>query len=391
MSYLSKLKNCSANLIVDIFFVAIFLIFLFIPISNINLDEKSIRENRNLEKYRPFLKNGKVNYEYGEDFEVWFNDRFNGREKMVFYYNKFRNKFGVNYNNNPKLFMGKDGWIFYRGNDSMRNYQNIVLFSDKELKVIASYLQNINDWAQINGKKFYYLIAPDKHRIYGEYYPDYIMKRALDKDGKTVQLINYLRTHTSVNVIYPYDILYEHKKDGLLYWKTDTHWNELGAYWGYRALMESIDKDFNIEPLIYQEMKDSYKYRGDLSNMYAGFLKDDGTIYSIPDYKKEYTSNSNDPEASDILLENKTKNTRMMIFGDSFVVSMVPYLGASFEKVYLSRREIRQSYAKFIKENVDIIVIEMVERGVSHIYYEKSILREIKETMYFFYTTFIGE
>jgi hypothetical protein len=56
------------NKLIDIVFVWIFCLLLFVPISNITLSEKSKHENRNLATYKPFIKdNWKVNYEFGKD------------------------------------------------------------------------------------------------------------------------------------------------------------------------------------------------------------------------------------------------------------------------------------------------------------------------------------
>jgi hypothetical protein len=239
------------NSLVEIIFTVIFFIVLFIPMSNINLDKESKYENRNLAKYQPFFKgNGKINYEWGKDFEEFFNDRFNNRDRIIAFYDSI--KFRVE---TSKVLKGKDGWLFYRGTtnpiQAIENYQNIAFVPEEELQEAATYLQSINDWCNKNNKKFYFFIAPDKHKIYEEYLPSYMRKIFPDSQSRTMQLIKYLQENTDVKVIYPADLLIEHKKDGyLLYWKTDSHWNELGAYWGYFALMQEISKDFNTKPII---------------------------------------------------------------------------------------------------------------------------------------------
>ncbi|MDR3049919.1 MAG: hypothetical protein LBV16_08845 [Elusimicrobiota bacterium] len=286
MTKLTPPSPSSPSIVVDIVFIIAFLILLLIPISNINISGKISQENRNLAEYKSIItRNGNINYEYGKNFEQWFNDRFYGRNQAIKYYYKLVNK------TNDKVLFGKDNWLFFRVDRSIQNYQNIFLFSDGELKTAASYLQELNDFAVSNNKKFYFFIVPDKHRIYPEYYPDHIKKNIPDEQSMTSQLVTYLRKNTAVNVIYPYQSLYQHKKDGLLYWKQDTHWNPLGAYWGYRTLMDEISKDFNIKPLILDETIMPDYYDNDLYYMLPAKSRrdDEAQFYKIPKMKMNFT------------------------------------------------------------------------------------------------------
>jgi hypothetical protein len=122
---------------------------LLIPMSNINLAEKAENENRNLEKYEPFIKNNwQVNYEYGRDFELWFNDRFNGRDKSVKYYNLLKSK--ISDVNTKKVLIGKDGWLFYRGDvpggmQCINDYQNTESIPLDKLKKYSAALNKFNN------------------------------------------------------------------------------------------------------------------------------------------------------------------------------------------------------------------------------------------------------
>jgi hypothetical protein len=342
----------------------IFFVLLFIPMSNINLGEKSEKENRNLAKYKPLIKeNGMVHYEYGKDFEKWFNDRFNLRKEALAFYSFA--KFNVNANMNKdisgKFLYGQREWVFYRGDwdemQTINHYQNIELFTQEQLEKAAAYLQSINDWCEKNNKKFYFFIAPDKHRIYNENFPLYIKKLFPDEKGKTYQLLAYLEKHTTVKVIYPYKILRERKKEDLVYWKADTHWNEMGAYWGYRSLMEAISKDFDIKPFVVTKFK-TIKAQAERMNPYQEEYE-----YRAPDIKEYYVKRTQKREnrKDDVFLENKNGKYRIVLFRDSFSSSMLLYLGNTFRKV-LASYDAMDNNLQFIKQNADIVVIETVER-----------------------------
>jgi hypothetical protein len=330
------------------------------------LGQKSLKENRNLTKYKTLIReNGRLNYEYGKNFERWFNDRFNARKEvlsihafLIFYINSRHNIING-------LLNGQDGWLFYRGINRMQtieHYQNVKLFSQERLEKTAAYLQSINDWCEKNNKKFYFFIAPDKHRIYGEQFPFYVKKVFPDEQDKTYQLIDYLRKHTTVKVIYPDKILKEHKKEGRLYWKTDTHWNEMGAYWGYRALMEEISKDFDVKPFIFTRYKTSHN---------PNELTDE---YRAPDFAKRYRENAYTYRTiNPVFLYNKTAKYKLVLFRDSFADLILPYLGNTFQKVsefwcFDDNWSSINNYLQYTKGNADIVVVEIAERFTEGLY-----------------------
>ena len=279
-NYVADFKSVKEKSRIDILFLTIFFIFLFIPMSHINQDEISKQENRTFAKWRTFItQDGEINYDFGKNFNDWFNDRFYLRESFI-KYNDFKLIFSGNWQT-KNVIKGKNNWLFLGWNESIESYSNSRLFSQKELDSITNYLSSINNYCKQNNKKFYFFIAPDKSKIYEEFYPDRIKK--ISKISKTEQLIEYLNNNSDIKVIYPQTKLIQHKKDGLLYWKSDTHWNLLGAYYGYEELMKNILSDF---PTI-----DTYKtnkfieetHNGDLYNMTPKILrKHDKTVYKVP-------------------------------------------------------------------------------------------------------------
>ena len=83
VDYLAQFKIIEHNSRIDIVFVAFVIAFMFVPISKINHDKISQQENRTLAEYVPLVKDGKINFNYGRDFEAWFNDHFNQRKLFI--------------------------------------------------------------------------------------------------------------------------------------------------------------------------------------------------------------------------------------------------------------------------------------------------------------------
>ena len=104
--YLSKFNDIKNNNLYDIAFITIFIILLFIPISHISNEIKSEQENRILTKKPKLINNnGLFNYNFGKQFDSWFNDRFFGRSLILKLYYKIKLKFSLNFSNN--VLIGK--------------------------------------------------------------------------------------------------------------------------------------------------------------------------------------------------------------------------------------------------------------------------------------------
>ena len=187
VKYLATFKLEGHYSRIDIVFLSLFFTAIFIPMWNISDQETSQNENRTLAA-RPTLKAiYDKSQNYGQQFEQWFNDHFYSREKIIRFHDYIQRS--ITKRGNDKVLIGKDNWLFYTLENSINNFKNTSTFSDKELENIAQYLSDINNWAKQHGKEFYYLICPDKNKIYGEYIIG-ITQEKPDSQNRTNQLIN---------------------------------------------------------------------------------------------------------------------------------------------------------------------------------------------------------
>ena len=365
--YLAKFKIFEFHSRIEIVFLTVFFVLLCIPMSHISDAEMSEQENRILTKAPSLYVAGQINKIYGKDFEKWFNDRFWGRDFFIGLYSKvilsFNNKM-----NNKKVFQGKDGWLFYKEGGSIENFQNAILFRDEELKNIATQLRNIYEWCEKRNKKFYFIIAPDKNKIYGEYFPEMKKKRP-DSQSRARQLVQYLEKYTDVKTLFLYDVLLNNKDKGLLYYRNDTHWNELGAYWGYQEIMNMVGRDFpDVSVFQANGYKEIKHLRGDLTWMYPVKLQfDDDTSYEIPQVD-DMTHCDGDIRDSlkSIMCTSSSSSSSLSVlaFRDSFTINLAPYFGKSFGKIqYIWRYDINNEDAELM-QNADIVFLIIVERNI---------------------------
>ena len=108
--YIANFETIKNNPRYEVIFLSIFFILLILPISSINQDEISIQENRTLERWRPILSDtGEINYNFGKDFDNWFNDRFFLRENIIKLNQKIKKMFSQNiYCENTRCYSKKN-------------------------------------------------------------------------------------------------------------------------------------------------------------------------------------------------------------------------------------------------------------------------------------------
>ena len=347
------------NTYIDKLFLIILAIFLVIPLSHINHDEKSITENRMLAAYPALVtKDNAINTKYGIEYDKWFSDRFFGRDILIKLYGL---KSGCE--DGLKVLVEKDNWLFYKDENSLRNFANLDILSPEQLQQTAKYLQDINDWCKKHNKKFLFVIAPDKNKIYGEHITK-VMKVHPDSESRAVRLVEYLRNNTDVNVLYPYEQLVANKPRGFLYMKNDTHWNDFGAYIGYTEIMKAL----KLKPITYKTATQKTNPRGDLTGMAPNIPLDNETIYISPDIRNTATCDNEFPSTNDITCTNPNYkiNKTMLTFRDSFAIALGRYYANTFKTIkYRNGNTVTKDDLKYIKDNVDIVISEIVERNVA--------------------------
>ena len=117
-----------------IYLILVFLILTY-PIKKIDNKEIDTKENSKLNKKSQLFLGNKINLNFGKETEDWLSDHFYKRE-LIIKKNSKLNEIIKNRVENDAAFLGKEDWIFYKGNNSILNYQNINLFSKEELNQI---------------------------------------------------------------------------------------------------------------------------------------------------------------------------------------------------------------------------------------------------------------
>lgn len=208
-------------------------------------EENSLSENRALAKLPAFTF--KDIEKYPARFNKYWNDHFGGREDLIALHHHLK----MDYLNAPpvpdQVMLGKGDWYFIKG----KSYQSYIGRNKFTSAQLAQGLKEQKRRAAIMKEKgigYYIFSAPMKHRVYPEHLPPLV-----SRFGDSTQIEQMVELFSKHNDIHFYDLaphLIAAKDVGRLYDKTDNHWNELGAYFAYRKVMEVIAKDFpDMKPI----------------------------------------------------------------------------------------------------------------------------------------------
>src|SRR5205807_9186332 len=121
-----------------------------------------------------------------------------------------------------------------------------------------------------------------------------------------------------------------------LYTKTDTHWNLLGAFYGYLAAVERMTR---LMPLANRELASLDHYRI-IAEPYPGGDMATRVLFSPWRFADENVRLEGKPPISDerevqidrshFVQHNPRAKGRMVLFGDSFATLLVPFLAQHF-------------------------------------------------------------
>ena len=315
-------------------------------------------------------------------FDQYYSDHFGFRSHFSSYYKRAKYLLGESTTEN--VTFGQEGWLFLGSirkpvhGDPIGDAQGTNQFTQQQLQDFARYISGLNAWLKSRNIQYVFMIAPDKHSIYFDRLPGYILKK--HPQTATDQLVSYLREHTDVAVVDVRDALIRQKESKPLYYKTGTHWNFMGGNIAQFEIMKRIKKMFpgQIQPELYADSHFVFSTANDrgLEKM-AGIdvrpvpaapypvLEPGGE--PITDYPK-------DKEGNDLMqpvhtLVNDSENLNAVIFRDSFFRVLEPYFHRKFRRSTFIWERI--SYPR-LKEQVelqkpDIVIEEWVERILPYV------------------------
>ncbi|PWT95041.1 MAG: hypothetical protein C5B53_12025 [Candidatus Melainabacteria bacterium] len=307
-------------------------------------------------------------------FEKYFNDRFAFRDRLIGARTLLDLKL-FRVTGSTKVIFGKNGYFYYADNANRRMIEGTRPFTPKQLEAWKALLERRYNWCKEHGIDYYFVLAPTKSSIYPEYLPDPYQHSF--RKTRTDTLLDFLKqTQSPVHVVDLRPSVREAKGSLPLFLLTDLHWNQLGSYYGYKSLIDSVRtlhpaigaptdlSEFDLRPLHY--------VKGDLSRMLGvlGIItetnlevrpKHRSKINLIRD--KNYTENKYGLEGTRAFgfHQNGSCLPSAVMFRDSFSCYMIDlYLPKHFSRIsFFWQPEFNESIV--LREKPNIVLQESVE------------------------------
>lgn len=295
-----------------------------------------------------------------------------------------------------RVIIGKEGWLYLGDHfeQSISSKRTAATAHDvKTFSKIAESAEAWDRWLKLKGvTEFRILIGPDKDSVYPEYLPDWASH---SPNRPTHDLMPDRRAGIYID---PTAALRKAKDDALepLYYRTDTHWNALGAWIAFDELRKSMasTQPYLLWPHRKEQIIASTFERpgGDLAN----FLRIQNTHpdkelilnlhkeYELP--VEQYDLNSGaltfsglnigvEPSMTPIQIKSpKALNkTKVLWLRDSFGSAMSPLIAATFSDVvqmhFLALEP--QSLGDLVEiYRPDIVIITSVERDTRNAFFQ---------------------
>lgn len=322
----------------DLIFMLVVLFCMSAPTLFIRKDGNLGAENRSLATFPDLFTNGKLNNNVGQEINAWMSDHFPLREGIIKVFND-RQLLNNYIKINDVLLNMQTKWIFW-GTVS----KDTVISPAVKDDIIAN-SKKFSDLAEENGFKLYVLLAPNREGLYYDVSAPYTKNISRELYNGAVK---ELQSEVHYPLLFPWDEMMAAKGKDYVYFKSDHHWTERGAYVSYQALMKRIKEDF---PDIHIATEDEFDIfhnelvRSDWArNFHAGqefsFINVHYPQDKILNEQYKYYEPHIVPQMqATVTLDDAIKHFKMkknglkyraIVFGTSMMENMTPFLSQSF-------------------------------------------------------------
>ena len=341
------------------------LVMVFYPFAaNLFYTNTAIMDNRPLnEKPTEFTRN------FAKEFEAYYNDTFAGRKKIISKYVKLQRSLNID---TGQYFYGQDGWIFYdsikaNNGNTLVDYYAEVYFDDDDLAKMVEGINMAYDFYAKRGIKYVIFVAPNKENIYSEFMPERMQRIRKSDISRMDKAVEYLKKHVKAEIVNakPVILAAKEKVEQNLYFKKDTHWNNIGAYVGFDALASGL-VGLGVKVSV-PDLRDMNIAKGKLRDMdmEVGAREFSYQVDYLPDISVNCQANSKIESVKECVASNKKYPQRILMWSDSFAEALMPYVNKTFAYSFYAAaglKKLSEIEAVVDETKPDIVVDELVER-----------------------------
>jgi hypothetical protein len=300
------------------------------------------------------------------------SENFLWRMALIKKFNAFRYAIGDQVFN--AALVGRDGWLFYSGDFSIHDYQKTEPVGPNRLKGLAEILGSLNESVTRYGGVLWVIIPPDKNTIYPQYMPEQIP--VIGQTSRLEQLMEYLQEETEINVLDLQPVFANASQSSQLYYKTDAHWNCLGAYYASNEILLKtgvLHHEVQAHPLSDFQVGSMTDSSLDISRATGlGFQEETITLTPLfPTGSMLYMPYEKN-ELMNVAVNSQKDLPRALVLHDSFYTEcLYQFLEPQFSQIISAhyKTEVVSDYVELINaEKPDVVVVEFAERHIEYFF-----------------------
>jgi len=294
---------------------------------------------------------------------------FRWRKNLIDFYTSIRLNMGDKVYNNTVI--GRNGWFFFTGEVSIPDYQNTALLRPGRLARLQRNLDQLNKDLRKKGITLLVVIPPNKSTIYSQNMPGQIP--VIGNKSRLDQFLEYMKQNDDTFILDLRPPLFKASQAQNVYYKTDTHWNDLGAYYGYVETMDALASDYPllaphpISDFTYTDIGNSVRDLP-LSMGLSNYTEENWVL--LPNFEiqlEEERTALRDGRFIRTVTNADKKLPKLLVFGDSFYGSLAHFIEPHFSRVkFIPFTTVDGIWSLdwVQQENPDIVIIEIVERSI---------------------------
>ncbi len=343
--------------------MAVLLFWVFYPfVLNLVSSNTELLDNRPLK-----TKPTDFGTHFSQNFTDYYNDTFAGRKKLIVKYVKLKQRLKID---TGQYFYGQHGWMFYdsakvNNANSMLDYYATVKFDESESQQMVAGLKLEKAFFERYGAQYMIVVAPNKENVYSEFMPERMQKMRVSDYSLSDAGADYANANgIRILNLKPVLLQAKNKVPYRLYYKKDTHWNSLGAYEGFYALMQDLQRlgaGGVLQPLTSEMISSAGLVGQDMHPT------DKDMSYAVK-YLDGKSFEKTVVKAGKIIVydnKNPVSDKVILLSGDSFAEALLPYLAKNYKRVVNVPNGLKD--LKFYEDVMttykpDVVVKEIVER-----------------------------